>query len=93
MCLEDLREFLQEEIATSYCAGDDVVIEQLQASMSELRKMKLDLPPPGTQNTHTVYTQLTSHKHTSLFGNTCSLVDKMSNSPKPRTGVRIITKL
>ena len=47
MNLEDLREFLQEEIATSYCVSDDLVIEQLQASMSELRKMKLDLPPPG----------------------------------------------
>ncbi|XP_062403472.1 USP6 N-terminal-like protein [Sardina pilchardus] len=47
MCLEDLREFLQEEIATSYCVSDDLVIEQLQASMSELRKMKLDLPPPA----------------------------------------------
>ncbi|KAG5273927.1 hypothetical protein AALO_G00157210 [Alosa alosa] len=47
MNLEDLREFLQEEIATSYCVSDDLVIEQLQASMSELRKMKLDLPPPA----------------------------------------------
>ncbi|KAL2093523.1 hypothetical protein ACEWY4_010835 [Coilia grayii] len=47
MSLEDLREFLQEEIATSYCVSDDLVIEQLQASMSELRRMKLDLPPPA----------------------------------------------
>ncbi|KAG7468410.1 hypothetical protein MATL_G00142800, partial [Megalops atlanticus] len=47
MCLEDLREFLQEKIARSLAWTDDVVIEQLQASMSELRKMKLDLPPPA----------------------------------------------
>ncbi|XP_062847046.1 USP6 N-terminal-like protein [Trichomycterus rosablanca] len=43
--LEDLREFLQESIASSFHLSDDAVIEQLQAAMSELRKMKLDLPP------------------------------------------------
>uniref|UniRef100_A0AAY4CKH8 Rab-GAP TBC domain-containing protein n=1 Tax=Denticeps clupeoides TaxID=299321 RepID=A0AAY4CKH8_9TELE len=48
MGLEDLREFLQEQISESFNLSDDIVIEQLQASMSELRKMKLDLPPPGT---------------------------------------------
>ncbi|XP_036390528.1 USP6 N-terminal-like protein [Megalops cyprinoides] len=47
MSLEDLREFLQEKIAGSISLSDDMVIEQLQASMSELRKMKLDLPPPA----------------------------------------------
>nr|XP_020458314.1 USP6 N-terminal-like protein isoform X2 [Monopterus albus] len=47
MCLEELREFLQERIAQTFFCSDDVVIEQLQASMTELRKMKLDLPPPG----------------------------------------------
>uniref|UniRef100_UPI0037E90B1B USP6 N-terminal-like protein n=1 Tax=Semicossyphus pulcher TaxID=241346 RepID=UPI0037E90B1B len=47
MCLEDLREFLQERIAQTFFYSDDVIIEQLQASMTELRKMKLDLPPPG----------------------------------------------
>lgn len=45
MPLEELREFLQENISSSFQLGDDVVIEQLQAAMSELRKMKLDLPP------------------------------------------------
>ncbi|XP_048829425.1 USP6 N-terminal-like protein [Brienomyrus brachyistius] len=45
MCLEDLREFLQEEIAGCFFMSDDTVVEQLQASLSELRKMKLDLPP------------------------------------------------
>ncbi|XP_053333796.1 USP6 N-terminal-like protein [Clarias gariepinus] len=45
MPLEDLREFLQESISSSFHMNDDVVIEQLQSSLSELRKMKLDLPP------------------------------------------------
>ncbi|XP_074522029.1 USP6 N-terminal-like protein [Halichoeres trimaculatus] len=47
MSLEDLREFLQERIAQTFFYSDDVIVEQLQASMTELRKMKLDLPPPG----------------------------------------------
>ncbi|XP_016091671.1 USP6 N-terminal-like protein isoform X3 [Sinocyclocheilus grahami] len=47
MSLEDLREFLQERIASSSTMSDDAVIEQLQSSMSELRRMKLDLPPPA----------------------------------------------
>lgn len=45
--LEDLREFLQEQLAVSFFLPDDVVIEQLQASMSELRSKKLDQPPPA----------------------------------------------
>ncbi|XP_028257014.1 USP6 N-terminal-like protein isoform X1 [Parambassis ranga] len=47
MSLEELREFLQERIAQTFFYSDDIIIEQLQASMTELRKMKLDLPPPG----------------------------------------------
>ncbi|CAK6980070.1 USP6 N-terminal-like protein isoform X3 [Scomber scombrus] len=47
MSLEDLREFLQERIAQTFFYSDDVIVEQLQAAMTELRKMKLDLPPPG----------------------------------------------
>ncbi|XP_039600374.1 USP6 N-terminal-like protein isoform X1 [Polypterus senegalus] len=47
MSLEDLREFLQETISRSFCLNDDTMVEQLQTSMSELRKMKLDLPPPA----------------------------------------------
>ncbi|CAB1323650.1 unnamed protein product, partial [Coregonus sp. 'balchen'] len=43
--LEDLREFLQERLSSSFFLPDDVVVEQLQAAMAELRKMKLDLPP------------------------------------------------
>ncbi|XP_035507684.1 USP6 N-terminal-like protein [Morone saxatilis] len=47
MSLEELREFLQERIAQTFFYSDDIIVEQLQASMTELRKMKLDLPPPG----------------------------------------------
>ncbi|KAM9554807.1 uncharacterized protein ACIB01_007257 isoform 2-T8 [Guaruba guarouba] len=47
MTMEDLREFLQEKIAASLQYEDDAVIEQLQVSMTELRKMKCDLPPPA----------------------------------------------
>nr|XP_046205804.1 USP6 N-terminal-like protein isoform X1 [Oncorhynchus gorbuscha] len=47
MNLEDLREFLQDKIGLSFLYSDDVIIDQLQASMAELRKMKLDLPPPA----------------------------------------------
>ncbi|XP_060118100.1 uncharacterized protein LOC132589394 [Heteronotia binoei] len=47
MSLEDLREFLQEKTAASLQFEDDVVVEELQASMAELRKMKFDLPPPA----------------------------------------------
>ncbi|XP_068177927.1 USP6 N-terminal-like protein isoform X4 [Antennarius striatus] len=49
MPLEELREFLQERISHTFLHGDDVIVEQLQASMMELRKMKLDLPPPGKE--------------------------------------------
>lgn len=45
--LEDLREFLQEQLAVSFLLSDDVVVEQLQAAMSELRSKKLDQPPPA----------------------------------------------
>ncbi|XP_039989950.1 USP6 N-terminal-like protein [Xiphias gladius] len=45
--LEDLREFLQEQLAASFFLPDDVVVEQLQAAMSELRGKKLDQSPPA----------------------------------------------
>ncbi|XP_033823333.1 USP6 N-terminal-like protein [Periophthalmus magnuspinnatus] len=45
--LEDLREFLQEQLSVSFFLPDDVVVEQLQAAMSELRSKKLDQPPPA----------------------------------------------
>ncbi|XP_029951389.1 USP6 N-terminal-like protein [Salarias fasciatus] len=45
--LEDLREFLQEQLAASFFLPDDVVVEQLQVAMSELRSKKLDQHPPA----------------------------------------------
>ncbi|XP_076027510.1 uncharacterized protein LOC143016858 [Genypterus blacodes] len=45
--LEDLREFLQEDLGVSFFMPDDVVVEQLQIAMSELRSKKLDPPPPA----------------------------------------------
>ncbi|XP_038664110.1 uncharacterized protein LOC119971897 isoform X1 [Scyliorhinus canicula] len=47
MSLEDLREFLQEIMSKNFHYDDDVVIEQLEKSMVELRKLKLELPPPA----------------------------------------------
>ncbi|XP_028305351.1 USP6 N-terminal-like protein [Gouania willdenowi] len=43
--LEDLREFLQEQLAESFLFPDDIVVEQLQVSMAELRAKKLNQPP------------------------------------------------
>ncbi|XP_067090424.1 USP6 N-terminal-like protein [Osmerus mordax] len=45
--MEDLREFLQEDLAVSFHLPDDGVVEQLHAAMTELRRMRLDLPPPA----------------------------------------------
>lgn len=45
-------EFLQETLSKNFFFEDDFVIEQLQTSMTELRRAKLDLPAPGT-DTHT----------------------------------------
>ncbi|KAJ7998097.1 hypothetical protein DPEC_G00219030 [Dallia pectoralis] len=45
--LEDLREFLQEDLSGNFFLPDDLVVEHLQGAMAELRKMKLDLPPPA----------------------------------------------
>lgn len=54
LSMEELVEFLQESLSKNFYFDDDVVIEQLQASMTELRRAKLDLPAPGTvTHTHT----------------------------------------
>lgn len=58
LSMEELVEFLQETLSKNFFFEDDFVIEQLQASMTELRRAKLDLPAPGT-DTHT-------HTHTQL---------------------------
>ncbi|XP_078091984.1 USP6 N-terminal-like protein isoform X2 [Mustelus asterias] len=46
LSMEDLIEFLQESLAKNFFFDDDFVVEQLQTSMSELKRNKLDLPPP-----------------------------------------------
>ncbi|XP_051747328.1 USP6 N-terminal-like protein isoform X1 [Ctenopharyngodon idella] len=53
LSMEDLVKFLQVTLSKDFFFEDDFVIEQLQNSMSELRRSKLELPPPGTLNTHT----------------------------------------
>ncbi|KAM9312745.1 USP6 N-terminal-like protein [Gastrophryne carolinensis] len=47
LTMEDLIEFLQESLAKNFVFDDDYVIEQLQISMTELKRAKLDLPSPG----------------------------------------------
>ncbi|XP_059831866.1 USP6 N-terminal-like protein [Hypanus sabinus] len=47
MSLEDLREFLQEIMSKNFHYEDDFVIDQLEKSINELRKLKLELPPPA----------------------------------------------
>uniref|UniRef100_A0A3Q4AV66 Rab-GAP TBC domain-containing protein n=1 Tax=Mola mola TaxID=94237 RepID=A0A3Q4AV66_MOLML len=49
LSMEDLVEFLQETLSKDFFFEDDFVIEQLQASMTELRRAKLDLPAPGKE--------------------------------------------
>lgn len=48
LSMEELVEFLQESLSKNFYYEDDVVIEHLHTSMTELRRAKLDLPPPGT---------------------------------------------
>lgn len=64
--LEDLREFLQEQLADSYLLPDDVVVEHLQTAMSELRSKKLDQPPPGAAVFHCLYFLLYQESHITL---------------------------
>ncbi|XP_035384476.1 USP6 N-terminal-like protein isoform X2 [Electrophorus electricus] len=45
--MEELVEFLQVTLSKNFFFEDDFVIEQLQNSISELRRSKLELPPEG----------------------------------------------
>uniref|UniRef100_A0A3B4AMA1 USP6 N-terminal-like protein n=1 Tax=Periophthalmus magnuspinnatus TaxID=409849 RepID=A0A3B4AMA1_9GOBI len=47
LSMEELVEFLQVSLSKNFYYEDDIVIEQLQVSMSELRRAKLELPAPG----------------------------------------------
>ncbi|KAM9390283.1 USP6 N-terminal-like protein isoform 1-T1 [Phaethornis superciliosus] len=48
--MEELVEFLQESLAKDFFYEDDVVIDQLQNSISELKRAKLDLPLAGKED-------------------------------------------
>lgn len=50
LSMEELIEFLQESLAKDFYFEDDFVIEQLQNSMSELKRAKMDLPPPAKED-------------------------------------------
>lgn len=45
--MEELVQFLQETLAKDFFFEDDFVIEQLQSSLAELKRAKLDLPAAG----------------------------------------------
>ncbi|KAL2102617.1 hypothetical protein ACEWY4_001785 [Coilia grayii] len=49
LAMEELVEFLQVTLSKDFFFEDDFVVEQLQNSMSELRRAKLELPPPGKE--------------------------------------------
>ncbi|RLW01933.1 hypothetical protein DV515_00007587 [Chloebia gouldiae] len=48
--MEELVEFLQESLAKDFFYEDDFVIEQLQNSITELKRAKLDLPVAGKED-------------------------------------------
>ncbi|XP_029350793.1 USP6 N-terminal-like protein isoform X3 [Echeneis naucrates] len=50
LSMEELVEFLQVTLSKNFYMEDDAVIEHLQASMTELRKAKLELPAPGKED-------------------------------------------
>lgn len=50
--MEELVEFLQESLAKDFFYEDDFVIDQLQNSISELKRAKLDLPAAGKKLVH-----------------------------------------
>ncbi|KAM8935344.1 USP6 N-terminal-like protein isoform 4-T4 [Lycaon pictus] len=45
--LEGLREFLQDSLAQPWALEDEAVLRRLRASMTQLRRMRCDLPPPA----------------------------------------------
>ncbi|XP_061663470.1 USP6 N-terminal-like protein isoform X2 [Syngnathoides biaculeatus] len=47
LSMEELVDFLQVTLARNFFFEDDFVVEQLQASVAELRRAKLEMPAPG----------------------------------------------
>ncbi|KAM4615675.1 USP6 N-terminal-like protein [Polymixia lowei] len=50
LSMEELVEFLQVSLSKDFYFEDDIVVEQLQNSMTELRRAKLELPAPGKED-------------------------------------------
>ncbi|XP_053718944.1 USP6 N-terminal-like protein isoform X1 [Synchiropus splendidus] len=50
LSMEELVDFLQVTLSKNFFLEDDIVIEQLQASMAELRRNKLELPAPAKED-------------------------------------------
>lgn len=48
--MDTLLQFFQSELEADFHYDDDTVIDQLQVTMEELRKAKMDVPPKPTQN-------------------------------------------
>lgn len=71
LSMEELVEFLQETLSKNFFFEDDFVIEQLQASMTELRRAKLDLPAPGND------THRQNHYRPSLFSPYVNELDEL----------------
>lgn len=69
LSMEELVEFLQETLSKDFFYDDDFVIEQLQISMAELKRAKLDLPEPGKTYLDTSRLYLNS--------------DRITNNPGP----------
>ncbi|XP_030197552.1 USP6 N-terminal-like protein isoform X2 [Gadus morhua] len=49
LAMEELVEFLQVTLSKDFFLEDDLVIENLQTSMTELRRAKLEFPAPGKE--------------------------------------------
>ncbi|CAK7300549.1 USP6 N-terminal-like protein [Vulpes lagopus] len=47
--LEGLREFLQDSLAQPWALEDEAVLRHLRSSMTQLQRMRCDLPPPGPE--------------------------------------------
>uniref|UniRef100_A0A8C5RCV2 USP6 N-terminal-like protein n=1 Tax=Laticauda laticaudata TaxID=8630 RepID=A0A8C5RCV2_LATLA len=48
--MEELVQFLQEALSKDFFFDDDFVIEQLQSSMAELKRAKMDIPVAGKED-------------------------------------------
>uniref|UniRef100_A0A8C6X557 USP6 N-terminal-like protein n=1 Tax=Naja naja TaxID=35670 RepID=A0A8C6X557_NAJNA len=48
--MEELVQFLQEALSKDFFFDDDFVIEQLQSSMAELKRAKMDVPVAGKED-------------------------------------------